>query len=188
MSKVPFIPFDQVKETVTYEQAMNHLGIPFIKKGKQYRTRCPVHGGGDRSLAVTPREGFFCHAEGVGGDHVGLVAHVKQLGQYAAIKELAESFCPHLLRPTVPEERRSAELPTKPAGERGFNPLDYLNPKHDSVQALGFSPDIAERLGVGFAPRGLHRGRVAIPVRTEDGTLVGYISVTEAQLPPRWHL
>lgn len=191
-SKVPFIPFDKIKETVTYEQVMHHLGIPFIKRGNQYRAKCPVHGGGDRSLAVTPQQGFFCHAEGVGGDHIGLLSHVKGIGQYAAVKELAETFASHLLREqkvnTVPEERHVAELPTKPVGERGFNPLDYLDFRHETVQALGFTPDVAESLGIGHAPRGYHRGRVAIPVRKEDGTLVGYVSVTEARLPPKWHI
>ena len=31
------------------------------------------------------------------------------------------------------------------------------------------------------------RGFVAVPIRLEDGTLAGYIGITEATLPPRWH-
>ena len=29
---------------------------------------------------------------------------------------------------------------------------------------------------------------VAVPVRLEDGTLAGYVGITEAKLPKEWHL
>jgi hypothetical protein len=33
------------------------------------------------------------------------------------------------------------------------------------------------------------RGTVAVPIRLEDGTLAGYIGVTEIEkLPPKWQL
>jgi hypothetical protein len=37
------------------------------------------------------------------------------------------------------------------------------------------------------ANRGIMRGHVAVPIRLQDGTLAGYIGITEAKLPPRWH-
>ncbi len=46
----------------------------------------------------------------------------------------------------------------------------------------------AERIGVGYAKRGVMRGTVAIPVRLDDGTLIGYIGIEDAVLPPRWQL
>ena len=49
------------------------------------------------------------------------------------------------------------------------------------------SSEDAERLGWGYAPRGVLRGKVAIPIRTDDGTLCGYVGVTEVALPPKWH-
>lgn len=54
---------------------------------------------------------------------------------------------------------------------------------------MGLSQAIAEALGVGFAPRGVHRARTAIPVRLSDGTIVGHLSVDGGvKLPPKWHL
>ena len=32
------------------------------------------------------------------------------------------------------------------------------------------------------------RGTVAIPIRLEDGSIAGYVGVTEAKLPTKWHL
>ena len=63
--------------------------------------------------------------------------------------------------------------------------LDYLEPTHPSVEAAGFDPEEAAKLGIGYASKGLMRGTVAVPIRDEHGTLLGYIGITEARLPPK---
>jgi hypothetical protein len=55
-------------------------------------------------------------------------------------------------------------------------------------RAIVITPETAEALGIGYAPRGLI---VAIPIRLPTGELTGYIGVTEAKLPksftfPMW--
>ena len=205
---VKFIPFDQVKEAVSIEQVMERTGLAFKKRGQPYRCECPVHKGGKRSLIVSPNEKdqkgddgvFYCHASGEGGDRIGLLAHVNKTGQYAAVKELAEAFCPELVggqeQAAKPEEPASKEatVPEKEkeeerSGKRGFSPLPYLQSDHEAVREAGLSPEVAEALGIGFAPRGVHRGRIAIPVRLSDGTIAGYLSVDGGvKLPPKWHL
>ena len=188
-----FIPFDQVKEAVSIEQVMDRTGLAFKKQGQSYRCECPVHKGGKRSLIVSPNEKdqkgedgvFYCHASGEGGDRIGLLAHVNKTGQYAAVKELAEAFCPQLVggkdkasqpaskEATVPEKEKEEER----SGKRGFSPLPYLESNHEAVREAGLSPEVAEALGIGFAPRGVHRGRIAIPVRLSNGSIAGYLSV-----------
>jgi hypothetical protein len=42
-------------------------------------------------------------------------------------------------------------------------------------------PKTHKQLGIGFANKGLMRGTVVVPIRAEDGTLVGYIGATEAR-------
>src|ERR1019366_207860 len=69
----------------------------------------------------------------------------------------------------------------------GFQALDYLQNDHPAVEAVGFDQETAKALGIGYAPKGLMRGLVAVPVRLEDGTLAGYIGITEAKLPPKFH-
>jgi hypothetical protein len=218
VSKVPFIDFTKAKEQISPEQVIQHTNLPFVKKGNQFRCACPVHHGGDRSLVVTPSEvAFYCHAAQEGGDHLGLLAHIRQSKPYGAVKELCETFAPHLLPgavskpalpPTIPDTvpkkpiavqketattSPSSETVEKEKGsgaERGFSPLPYLMPEHPAVQALGISPDVARALGLGYAPRGHHRGCVAIPVRNDDGRLAGYIGFdgTTIRLPPKWIL
>jgi GAF domain-containing protein len=56
------------------------------------------------------------------------------------------------------------------------------------VQGLGLNTATASQLGIGYAPKGLMRGTVAVPIRLPDGKLVGYIGVTDAKLPPQWRI
>ena len=68
---------------------------------------------------------------------------------------------------TVPEER------TKEAA-RSLQPLAYLQADHEAVQALGLSAETCDAFGAGYAPKGIMRGRLAIPVHDRAGTLIAY--------------
>jgi hypothetical protein len=69
-----------------------------------------------------------------------------------------------------------------------FPPLEYLEADHITVEALGLSQETAESLGTGYAPKGMMKGYVAIPIGLPTGELTGYIGVTEAKLPKEFHL
>jgi hypothetical protein len=45
-----------------------------------------------------------------------------------------------------------------------FSPLDYLEADHITVEAFGLSQETAEALGIGYAPKGMMKGYVAIPI------------------------
>lgn len=192
MGNVPFLDFQAIKKSYSIEEIMSLTGLTYKKDGKSFRCSCPVHKGGPRSLVVSPFEKddkgddgvFYCHAAQVGGDRVALLAHARDSKPYAVFKELAERKPAAPV--TVPEEKEK-----EGGAERGFRPLPYLTFNDPAVLALGIPPEILEATGVGYAPRGLHRGRVAIPLRQADGVIVGYISIeanTSVQLPPRWAL
>lgn len=207
MGNVPFLDFTAILLSYSIEELMDMTGLPFKKDGKSYRCECPVHKGGKRSLVVTPDQPdekgnagvFYCFGEKVGGDRVGLLAHVRQSKPYAVFKELAEKR-PAGQKPDQPkgmsnnnfsaeENKAPEEKETGSSMERGFRELPYLEPAHPTVEALGFPPEIAQSLGLGYAPRGHHKGRLALPLRLADGRLIGYISLgSDVLLPPKWHL
>ena len=177
-------------------------GLPFKKDGNSFRCECPMHGGGKRSLVVSPTETddkgdpgvFYCFGEKTGGDRVALLAHVRDSKPYAIFKELHEKrpqIVQETIPVTVPEEKSEKSDAKEWSGERGFRPLPYLDFENPAVLAIGIPPEVAKATGTGFAPRGLHRGRVAIPLRQADGAIVGYISIeatTVVQTPPQWNL
>jgi DNA primase len=179
-----YIDFNELKARVSIEEAAGCLGLKLTKAGAQFRSPCPAcKSGGDRALVLTPAKNlFYCFAAQSGGDQIALAAHVKACKTNEAAHFLAGNG-------TVQATSTSTSTGTvsKDRAE-GLKPLDYLEHEHPAVEAVGFDAETAKALGIGYAPKGLMRGTVAIPVRLEDGTLSGYIGVTEAKLPPRWHL
>lgn len=172
-----FLNFDEIKANNPIEDVVSRLGLNLNKNGKTLRGKCPVcESSGDRNLAVTPDKNvYYCFSDSKGGDVIALVAHVMGIG----VKEAAQ----WLAGPTSAKEKTAkGESPSE-----GFKPLDYLQHDHEAVIALGIEPDDAERIGCGYAPRGMMKGTVAFPIRSTSGKLLGYMGVTDAKLPTKWH-
>jgi DNA primase len=181
-----FVDFGELKARVSIEDAVQLLKIDMTRKGDQLRSACPHCGGSERTLVVTPAKGvYFCFKDGKGGDQIALAAHVLQIGVKDAAAFLAgtkpaltSNSTSKVPSSTVPEERRQG-------GERKLEPLPYLEFDHEAVQVNNLDPRVAERFGIGFAPKGTARGNVVIPVRDEHGTLHGYIGVQEITFLPK---
>lgn len=172
-----FIDFEAVKANNPIADVAERLGLTLKKSGNTLRGPCPSGEGGERGLAITPSKGvWYSFPLQKGGDVLALV----QLVQDCDVKEAAQ-----FLAGTEPLEKAARPSPERGA-ERGFRPLTYLEPEHPAVEALGLEPEDAKALGIGYASRGTLRGMVAVPIRSEDGTLAGYIGITDAKLPPKW--
>jgi DNA primase len=172
---MPFVDFAELKSRVSIEHAVQMLSLSLNKSGAQLRGPCPVcNTGGDRALVVTPEKGlFYCFAAKTGGDQIALAAHIKGIKTSEAAGFLAGNS-------TVPVPRNRTVPGTVPPAppEKGFRPLDYLQPQHEAVQGLGISKETAEAFGAGYAPKGILRGRLAIPIHDRDGTLLAYCGRT----------
>ncbi len=174
--------FAQIKATTSIEQVMVWLKLKFHKEGSGWRATCPVCDGAERSLAIDIEENhFYCHEAHEGGSVLDLVMHVKGVSLIDAAKFIEKSKA---------AKKEPEPSPAPAANGDGFKALAHLSHDHKDVQAMGFPPEVATALGIGFASRGLMKSHVAIPLRTEQGTLVGYIGLppdTEAKVPDQWH-
>lgn len=172
-----FLNFEEIKAANPIEDVAQRLGINGTKSGSSIRAKCPVcESSGDRNLSISPDKGiWYCFTLGKGGDVIALASHVKRIGTKEAAAWIAGSY------QQAKEKAPKGETPSE-----GFKPLEYLQYDHEAVVALGFEPGDAERLGIGYAARGILRGKVAIPVRLANGQLAGYVGVTECHLPPSW--
>jgi DNA primase len=179
MAGKDFIDFAQLKERVSIAQCVQMLGLQ-MKGNDQLRSACPqCRNGGERALAVNVSKGsYYCFSDGKGGDQIALTAHVRGCSQREAAHEMAEHF--RISTPKQDEPARAQQA------TGGMKPLEGLDHQHDAVQVLGFEPSDAEALGIGFCSKGIMRNLVAVPVRLPDGTLCGYLGITDAKLPPRW--
>jgi DNA primase len=175
------IDFASVKERVSIVDACEKLGIEGLSvHNHQLRGQCPLcDKGNPRSFVVTPAKNLwysFCCA--IGGDQISLVSKLRDMSLRDAAAWLIGDTAPKQV--PVPQEQRERSQP--------LQPLSYLEPGHEAVIAVGFNPKLAEELGIGYAPKGIMRGTVAVPIRDEHGTLKGYIGVTEATLPKDFQL
>ncbi len=177
-----YLDFEQIKADNPIDRVAENEGLELKKSGQQLRGPCPTGKGGERSFVITPDKGkWYSFAAETGGDVISLVSFIHDCSAKEAASMLAERSG------TVPEKRRSK--PSSPQGKEargGFRPLDYLQADHPAVEALGMTEEDAEALGWGFAPRGMMKGLVAVPIRRDDGTLAGYIGIEEARLPKEW--
>lgn len=175
-----FIDFEEVKARHPIETVAERLGLELKKAGNQLRGPCFSGAEGDRKLVITPAKGvWYSFALNEGGDAIKLVSMVNQCSAKEAAAWIAGE----------PEKRpkrseRGGSSPERSEARGGFAPLDYLEPDHPAVEAIGLSAEDATRLGAGYAPRGMMKGTVAIPLRSADGTLVGYLGCIDVKLPP----
>jgi hypothetical protein len=163
-----YVDFAALKERVRIEQVVPILGLT-MKGTNQLRGPCPACKGDPRALAInTDKQGFYCHARSKGGDVIALVAHVRNTSQRDAGVFLQEHFGGGTQTP----ETKAPET-----AQNALQPLDYLETDHEVIELLGLTVEACEALGAGFAPKGTMAGRVLIPLRLSDGTLVGYFGV-----------
>ena len=175
MGKNSYIDFSLVKAEVTMEQAIRKLDLDVRRSSGQWRGECPVHGGGDRGLAITPSEGdwgkFYCHASSSGGsDCIALAAHVLECRMNEAAHHL---FTVPEAKEEQPPERREHSSLSKVA--------ERLQHDHPDILALGLTAETAEELGIGFDSRGMMRGRICVPLYKE-GELVGFLGLLDADV------
>lgn len=191
-----FIDFTALKSDVRIEDVASMLSLSAVKTAGQLRAPCPAcKSGGDRALVITPaKQAFYCFAARVGGDLIALVAHVQGTGVKDAAQEIARHFGRNS---TSSRNNTSSGNSTLPQGQIGraprhpdsgrdpLRPLDYLLAEHDSVQSLGVPIETARDFGAGYAPKGIMRGRVAIPIRDRAGMLLAYCgrAISDDQQP-----
>ena len=168
------IDFAELKQRVSIEQAADMLGIKLKKSGPQLRGQCPIcKDSNDRAFVITPAKGlYYCFGKcGKGGDAITLAANVRK----CSLREAAEFLAGKggVSAPPAKGDNSRHDSP-QPMTEKGLKPLDYLQASHEAVQALGVSPETCAQFGAGFAPKGIMRGRLAIPIHDSAGTLLAY--------------
>ena len=181
---MPFVDFAAVKEAVSFSDAISFLDLQLKKAGNQFRGPCPACGsGGDRALVLTEGRGWYCFADKKGGDVIALAAHIrgespKDAAQFLAIRA-------GIVPVHSTSTRTSQTVPESEPSSSKLQPLAYLEPDHEAVVALGFNPEFCKTYGIGYAPKGVCRGSVAIPFRDEHGVLLGYIAVQDVTYLPQ---
>ena len=145
------VDFQDLKASVSIEQVLAWLAIDLKKTGThQLRGVCPIHGGSnDRQFVVSADKNLW-HCFGVchgGGDIIELVARMQKVSQKQAAEMIAEHF-----------------NKTPVAAAKKLEPIDYLDPDHELIRALGITRETCLHFKAGYKNKGLLSGRLAIPI------------------------
>lgn len=174
-----FIDFAELKAQVGIAKVMQMLDLRMKQQGVQYRGACPAcRSGGDRALAInTDKQSFYCFAQKIGGDAISLCAHIRGVSQRDAANLIANHF--KFAGNSEPGAQRTSALsPSKSQAPRaGFDPEAYLrglDPNHESLQALGVSPETLATWRAGYAKTGVLRAKLAIALCDREGAILGF--------------
>jgi hypothetical protein len=174
-----FLDFAAIKQQVSVRSAIDLLGLKLTEHQSQWRGPCPTcKSGGDRALVITPsKNAFYCFAAHSGGDVIALASHIRSVGMKEAAAFLAgdSAAAENDTSPRtgyshnkLPEERQKEDV-------RSLKPLGYLDPDHESLRAIGLEGETCRHFGAGYAPKGIMRGKLAIPIQDwRTGHLVAY--------------
>jgi len=186
-----YVDFAELKAKTSITDILGLLGVDvqrFKTHGDQLRGTCPIHGGDNpRGFVVTPSKGlWYCFSGCNGGDVIALVAKMRQLSAKDAADWIARGGGEIRAQPAAIAGNSSGTVPQNEKG--ALKPLDYLQPEHELVQALGVSPETAKACESGYAAKGIMRGRYAVPLKNGEGTLVAYVGIALSdEQSPRLH-
>lgn len=161
--------FAELKAKLNIEDVARHLGLELSDHGKQWRSPCKkCKIGGEKAIVITPeKSAWYCFPAKQGGDIIALTSHILGISQ----KDAGNHLAPLLGKPVETEDK--------------LEPLQYLEMDHECFPALGISKETCFHFGAGYAPKGIMRGRLAIPIHDLNGKLVAYCgrAVKEDQTP-----
>ncbi len=183
-----YVDFQDLKARVNIADVLSLLGIVTKQHGAQLRACCPIHKGTDqRGFVVTPAKGvWYCFGGCGGGDMIALVAKVRGCDPKDAGRFIAEGTGTSSGNRTVAGNGTSSPQP-KEERRRGFDPEAYakgLDPAHAALASLGIAAETFRAWKAGYATSGVNRGRLALPIASKDGAIVGYAGRTVSDESP----
>lgn len=192
------IDFEELRRSLDFSRVLTHYNAYGRWKSEQWTGRCPLPDHEDKkaSFSANSRKNVFnCFGCGGKGNILDFVLLMEKFdpedpqqvrqgalrAQQLFLAATAQDTSTHN-PPTskegnaVPKEREIVpenDIPTFVNVPLGFE-LQELDPKHPYLQARGLSEATIAHFGLGYAGRGIMKGRIAIPIKNEKAELVGY--------------
>ena len=157
---IPEETVDRVREAADIVQIIGeHVNLK--RTGADYRGPCPFHQGTHRNFSVSPRKGiYYCFVCHEGGDVFTFLQKRLGLDWPAAVRYVAERSG---IEVREIESRREGPDPREPLWEVNAAAADYFRrhlwdedagrPARDYLSLRHVSQEVADRFGLGFAPR-----------------------------------
>ncbi len=179
-----WIDFKLIKEKVSVKDLIRFYRIPLKeKRGGSLIGTCPLHPGSDNPTAFSvSADGRAWHCFtgcNTGGNVLDFVVRKENLDLKQAGKFLTENF---LKDPGfIPQSTTAKTNPSLVHDKKPVNAVLDLNlfkiSKKDApflIETKKLTKTTINKFEIGLAKKGLHAGRIIIPIHNEQGKLVAY--------------
>lgn len=189
-----WVNFKELRGALSFEQVLVSYKVEVKKKGVQHTGFCPLpkHGGkkNSPSFSANLERGIFqcfgcgakgnlldfaCLMEGLDpekGEDMRTVA-VKLQKDFGLEKPQREKKQPEPEPELLPREPTEGAKPVKMNEPLDFE-LKRLDGEHPYLAGRGFTKATVTHFGLGYCGKGMLVGRIAIPIHSTDGKLLGY--------------
>lgn len=166
-------------------EALEALGSPLKRIGREYVTLCPWHDDTNPSLTISDQKGFcFCHCCRNGGDILDYIQKAKGLTLPEAA-ELAAGILniPFELDNQDPGEaarkaRERKNLINQLEAEQAAFKTNINSPENAKIRQIikdrGLIPEACREFGIGYSDSGFFCNRITIPIHNHKSELVGF--------------
>lgn len=205
MPRKQWIDFAAVRAALPFSTVLSHYNIDHPDNQAQFKILCPLHTEKSPSCSINTERGIFqcfgCQAKGnvldfiilkSGGDPANHADRYKaaELG-ISVLGAEPSSFG----RGTTPPPADKTEDPAEPVCQKKepgsapaakkdeeettenpvFDRVLKLTHDHPFLRDRDIPPELAEKYGIGFCPKGIMKDRIAIPIQNANGEPVGYV-------------
>ena len=192
-----WVDFKVIKQTVSMEMALAMYGIQLRRVSPDYlRGRCPLpthqsQRSSQSFIVNTGKNAWVCQSNScitsragrVGGNMLDFVACMEACSIHEAARTVQDWFA--IPRPGPPPQNgfslRNSGRPEGGLNDTGRNkPLPFtlsgIDVLHPYLAQRGITETTARTFGIGFFPgQGSMKGRIVIPIHSEQSDLVAYV-------------
>lgn len=180
-----WIDFKKLRKELNFAEVLRYYKVQLKLGGDQHHGFCPLPSHNRKrnsaSFSANIKKGiwqcFGCGQKGNVIDFAVLMSGADPANGEEVRKvalKLEEQFS-RTSEATKPEEKKEHDEKEKTVVNA---PLDFalkgLEPKHPYLLNRGLMPETIARFGLGYCSRGKLKGRIAIPLKDDGGTLIGY--------------
>jgi DNA primase len=183
-----WIDFQAIKQNVSFLTILEYYGLvdTFKRKGDSLTGPCPIHKGDSQTaFHVDLSKNIYkcfsrCKSMGFkgGGNIIDFVAEMEHTGTRPQdIKKAAELIL-EWTQGIEAGERPQRQTHPDSDEHKENKPLTFrlqLDPEHEYLKERELTSDTIEYFGLGYARKGIMKGRVCVPVHDERNNLIAYV-------------
>lgn len=156
--------------------------VKVTKKGAGHVAICPFHQDTDPSLYINQNhQTYTCFVCGAHGDVFDFIIEFNKTSFPDAVKHVATKYGIDINPNYTPEEKQRASERNKMLQEVAKTQALFVSNLHQNKEALdyitierGFTKQIIEEFGVGYAVNGFYGGRITFPMHNYTSNVVGF--------------